>query len=131
MRLAIEELLDAGEGQRVEFKSQIGDGVSIARAVCGLLNANGGVVVVGVSDGDRNGTFSNSAMSVEKSPATDFTEEDARRVERVLRKRISPAAMFSTSLEEVGGRHLVSIEVPSGPDKPYVCENKIYVRVGS
>jgi ATP-dependent DNA helicase RecG len=114
---AIEELIAAGESQRVEFKSEIGDGIAIAWEVCALLNANGGVVVIGVAN---RGMFTDGV-----------TPGDAERLERTLREKISPAAMFSVAMETVGGHQLISVEVPSGPEKPYVCGNRIFVRVGS
>jgi ATP-dependent DNA helicase RecG len=114
---AIEQLIKAGENERVEFTSRPGDADEIAQAVCGLLNASGGVVIVGVGD---DGTYTD-----------DLHERQTASIENLVRKSISPAAMFSTSFETVGPHSVISIEVPSGPDKPYVCDNRIYVRVGA
>jgi len=116
MNSAIEELIRSGESDRVEFKSNLEDEAAIAKTVCGLLNANGGVVIVGV---DQDGKFTDEVHAA-----------DAEKLEHFLRQKIAPSAVFSVALEELAEHKVVSVEIPSGSEKPYVADRQIYVRVG-
>ena len=42
--------IDAGEDSQTEFKRGLGDMSAVGRAICGLANAEGGLVVLGVTD---------------------------------------------------------------------------------
>ena len=117
MKLAIEELLSVGESERVEFKQGLMDQSAVACAVCGLLNANGGFVFIGVNE---------QGKSVES-----FTLKDASHLEAKLRSEIVPPAVFSVCIEETTEHQIISIDIPAGSNKPYIFENKIYVRVGT
>ena len=117
MKTPIEDLIANGENQRVEFKSEVGDGHSVANAVCGMLNSEGGVVIVGVSE--------NHALTGR------FLAGDATDLERKLREWISPTAMFMVGIEPIGDKSVICVDVPAGHAKPYGCGTRIYVRLGA
>lgn len=48
--LDILQRIEAGEGRHTEFKRGLGDLSAVGRAICAFANAEGGVVVLGISD---------------------------------------------------------------------------------
>ena len=104
------------ESQTLNFKTSP-DVRSIAQDVCGMLNADGGVVVVGVAD--------NGAIVGVENP-----EVQAEEIESNVRQRISPPAPWSVINTEAEGKPVIIIDVPSGSRKPYVIDGKVFVRVG-
>jgi ATP-dependent DNA helicase RecG len=105
------------ESQTLDFVN-VADNKRIASAVCGMLNANGGVVVVGVSD-------DGSVIGL------DNVDSSADDIDAYLLKQISPPAPCALFSTEVDGNTVIVIDVPNGPNKPYVTEGKIFVRVGN
>jgi len=114
---AIRELLSLGEGQSVEFRSDCQDIGVIGQAVCGFLNTSGGYVVCGV---DERGTVI----------GVDAAGELVKSLEQGLQQGLSPGALVSVQVREVGGEELLVVEVPAGKDLPYAFENVIYLREG-
>ncbi|MDR3688042.1 MAG: putative DNA binding domain-containing protein [Fimbriimonas sp.] len=111
-----EELIKGGEGERVEFKASLENSNVLARVVCSFLNATGGVLVIGVDDGGK--------------PNGEVHDGDDKVLERHLRSVISPAAPFTVSFESIHGHGVLTVDVPSGTEKPYLSESRIFVRVG-
>jgi ATP-dependent DNA helicase RecG len=114
----IDELLHKQESERLEFKSADASVRTIAAAVCSLLNAKGGTVVVGVRDGG------------EVEPVPDV-EQQVRKIEAFLRENLSPPSLWSASRETVSQGRIIVIDVPAGSERPYVCDGSIYVRKGA
>jgi ATP-dependent DNA helicase RecG len=104
------------ESQTLDFKSSA-DFRSISEVVCGMLNAVGGVVVIGVAN--------DGAIVGIGDP-----EVQAEEIESKLRQRISPPAPWSVINTEAEGKAVIVIDVPSGSRKPYVIDGKVFVRVG-
>jgi ATP-dependent DNA helicase RecG len=104
------------ESQTLEFKTTADDR-SIAQVVCGMLNASGGVVVIGVAD-------DGSIVGVENA------DVQAEEIENKVRQRISPPAAWSVINTDAQGKSVIVIDVPTGFRKPYVIDGKVFVRVG-
>ena len=113
----ISELLSLGEGQRIEFKSNMKNSAALGRVICGFLNSAGGYLICGI--GDRGGI-----LGVEASDST------LAELEKKLHEGISPKALVSVQVQELTGKSVVVIEVPAGKDVPYAFRNTIYVRSG-
>ena len=113
----ISELLSLGEGQRVEFKSNMKNPVALGRIICGFLNTSGGYLVCGI--GDRGGV-----LGVEAS------DDALAALEKKLHEGISPKALVSVQIQELKDKSVIVIEVPAGKDVPYAFRNTIYVRAG-
>jgi ATP-dependent DNA helicase RecG len=102
-----------------EFVTDIRSTTTIGKAVCALLNCKGGQVYCGVdSRGRILGVVGNA-------------ERLARRLERDLKKSISPTTLFSAEVAIVDGKSLVIVEVPQGLDRPYVFKGAVYLRQGA
>ncbi len=113
----ISELLSLGEGQRIEFKSNMKNPIALGRVVCGFLNSAGGYLVCGI--GDRGGVL-----------GVDATDDSLAALENKLHDGISPKALVSVQAQELKGKSVVVVEVPAGKDVPYAFRNTIYVRDG-
>lgn len=115
--LPIEAMLQAGESERLEFKSGAAKPDAIGATVCAFLNTVGGTLLIGVSD------------EAQAAPLPDAQQTEAA-LQAYLQEHIAPLALWSVAREEVPGGEIVSIEVPAGQDKPYSFRDKIYVRQG-
>ncbi|MDA1012865.1 MAG: ATP-binding protein [Planctomycetota bacterium] len=112
-----DQLLDQGESERVEFNSAVDGRDQIAQAVCAFLKTRGGVVLVGVDDEGRpNGT----ANDQQTSALFEFLQEE-----------ITPGVLFTVSLDHSTSGPVIAVDVPAGPDTPYVFGGAAYVRDGS
>lgn len=49
----LQELVDGGESDRLEFKSCTGQRTAAAKTICAMLNGPGGMLLFGVSDQGR------------------------------------------------------------------------------
>ncbi len=117
------ELIRAGEGQRVEFKSSLRQLGRALEALCGMLNAGDGeaVVVFGVGpDGQVVGI----------DPAN--LESTRRSLVRAVDNNIRPALRAEVEVARLDGRALVTLSAarPRGVAL-YECGGQTYIRVGS
>lgn len=112
-----ERLLAEGESARLEFKSSVEPMDSIGQSVCAFLNTNGGVVIVGVDE--------------EGKPIGSATEDDAKSLRKFLREKITPRVLYDVSFDHTTQGDVISVSVPSGPDRPYVFEGAVFIRKGS
>lgn len=106
------------ETEAVEFKQGSVKPEHVARVVCAFLNSTGGTLYIGVADGG-------DIVGV-KEPL-----ERASILRHELQERLSPKALWSVNVEDVEGKSVVTVEVPAGHERPYVCDGSIYVRRGT
>ena len=100
-------LLGSGEGYNAEFKVSVPSKVKeLTEEVCAFANAAGGVLLLGVSDANeiKGVSIDNAKRSAIQNSLNDIT----------------PHLACSLSIVEVDGKSIGVIEVPSGPNKPYV-----------
>jgi len=107
-----------GESSGTEFKTDIGNLNTIARTVCAFLNTLGGTVFCGVDDKGK-------LVGVEDANA------QVQKIHAYLLESITPKALFTINIDDEEGKTVISIDVPEGKDRPYVCAGSVYVRVGS
>ncbi|MEZ6073805.1 MAG: putative DNA binding domain-containing protein [Pirellulales bacterium] len=110
--------IPARESDKVEFKLPGADVTSLAAVACAFLNSEGGRLYVGVDD---NG----SVVGV------DDAEKFAATLRSRLQELVTPKALWSVNIDRVDDKDVVTVEVPQGEDRPYVCKGAIYVRRGS
>ncbi|MFM9963469.1 MAG: RNA-binding domain-containing protein [Planctomycetaceae bacterium] len=113
----LKNILNVGETDSIEFVSTV-NVERVAKAVCSLLNAHGGRVIVGVDDHGK-------VLGIEDAQQT------AKQLEQSLRDRVAPQSMLSSSVESVDGREFIVLDVPSGYIKPYLVDGTIWMRRGS
>jgi len=112
------------ESENVELKRTVVD--DIKKTVVAFANSSGGTLYVGVDDnGDVVGV--------------DRTDDVLLQVNNMIRDSIKPdVTMFAQSAEEtVDGKHIVSVTVGRGSDRPYYLAGKglrpegVFVRHGA
>lgn len=113
----IAQLIAQGENSALEFKR---DGIApdeLAKEIVGMLNREGGVILIGVED---DGNIS----GIEK------TNEEW--ISNISRNNIIPAADLIATKVEIKDRYIFYLEVPNGKDKPYQTNKaQFIIRVGS
>ena len=117
-RERLEELIECGEGARLEFKETTGQRGEACRTLCGFLNGDGGVVVFGVT---RKGRLVGQIVS-------DETKRDLAQAFR----EFEPSAEIGVEYVKVDGEHeAIVCRVGVGARRPYVYDGRAYVRVES
>ncbi|MGB4859651.1 MAG: RNA-binding domain-containing protein [Dokdonella sp.] len=110
-----------GEGVHSEFRRGLDNLESLAEVVCSFLNTQGGTIFCGIGeDGQVTGL----------SPA----EQDPQRghgLHRALANKLTPSVLFTVSVDDLDGKAVLTIEVPEGKDRPYVCDGRVFVRAGA
>lgn len=117
MSSEIEKLVREGENERVEFCGARTHTKTLARSICGMLNQQGGMIVLGVSD---DGIVA----------GVRDADHDVEELHAFVADHISPISLVSIACHEIGDRDVVVIDVPQGADKPYSFDREIFVRVG-
>ncbi|MFZ4464605.1 MAG: helix-turn-helix domain-containing protein [Bacteroidales bacterium] len=115
----LQNLIDQGENQQLDFKFEISDSRKIARTLAAFANTDGGKLLVGVKD--------NGAIAGVRS------EEEYYMVEAASTMYCQPQIAFHTKEYNIQGRMVLEISVEKSqikhkaPDKNN--EMKYYVRV--
>jgi len=104
-------LIQEGEGFNLEFKESYNS--NIAKEICAMANANGGKVLIGVTDDGK------------MKPAT-LSNKLKSEIQDLVRK-FDPS--FSVEISEFEG--VIIIDVPEGKKKPYSTGGKFYMRQGA
>ena len=112
------------EGERTEFKREVGDGA--VKAVVAFANTEGGTLYIGVGD-------DGSPVGLE-DPDGELTK-----LTSMLRDRVRPDVLMGVScgIEEVGGAPVIAVRVARGSSRPYHLASKgprpegVFVRSGA
>lgn len=117
MSSEIKKLVSEGESERLELCGAKTHLETLGKTVCGMLNQQGGTIVVGVDDSGKIVGLENSEALVDQ-------------LHKFVMTKVNPKPLFSASVDEVDGKAVVLIEVPRGADKPYSLDRVFYVRIG-
>src|SRR5262249_42963430 len=126
----LEEALQQGEGQNIEFKRGVSDAVEIfgknddqlAESIAAFANTNDGVIFLGVDDWGKV-----------KGLPLDFKQRDLleQKIRQLVRNRIKPIPPVQITFEEVRGFIIAKIVVARGEAPVYMMDGRIYIRSGS
>jgi len=116
-RKVMEELVDKRESVRLVFEAANAPLEGVAASVCALLNTDGGTVIVGIRGPGQ----------VEGVPDV---EQKVEEIEQFLHESLGSRALLSVNKDETSHGGVITIDVPVGTDRPYVCRGTIYVRKG-
>jgi len=113
----LKELINQGESETLVYKGAGSSCQAIARAVCALLNQQGGTLAWGFTE---NGNLSG------------LKDADNKREElsSCLMANINPRPFLDVSVGSWKGRSAVIVRIPFGYDKPYSFNREIWVRLG-
>lgn len=116
----IQNLIEQGEHQQLDFKFEIADSKKIARSLVAFANTDGGKLLVGVKD--------NGAIAGVRS------DEEYHMVEAAAQLYCQPEVEFTTREWTINGKVVLEVSVPKSksikhkaPDKNNLY--KVYVRV--
>ena len=115
----LHEIINRGEDSKTQFKRQFNSIDALATEIAALLNSEGGLLIVGVSDlGEICGV-------------TDIRRLN-QWISNACSQKIEPPVSVVTENLRVGDKLVVVVRVPLGTDKPYAV-NKIefWVKVGA
>jgi ATP-dependent DNA helicase RecG len=113
----IKTIVAGGEGYNAEFKLSLPSKVrELTEEICAFANAAGGVLLIGVDD--RNVI---QGIKIDNSKRSSIQNSI---------KEISPNLLCQIDYVKVDGKEICVIDVPSGPNKPYVLGGAIFVRIG-
>lgn len=126
-RFDIAELIDAGEGQAVDFKDY-GSVDSpdlqrdLARHIAAFATSGGGVLLIGVRD---DGAISgiNGAANV---PGRDRW----RKAIYAASRGVKPAIVVAPDFIEIEGTTVLAVRIPRGHEPVYYYSNRPYIRDG-
>jgi len=113
----LRKIVARGETETLELKATMPAQQTIAKHVCGFLNAQGGRLLIGVAEQGHVVGLHNA-------------ERVAEELRHDLMAAISPPALWTVERVEVGDEEIVLIQVPEGMDKPYVVDGAIHLRRG-
>ncbi|MDA3926465.1 MAG: putative DNA binding domain-containing protein [Kiritimatiellae bacterium] len=117
MNKDLRKLIKKGESETLVMKGSRVTRESIARAVCGLLNQQGGSLLWGI---DPQQVFSD----------IKDVESKCKDLYAYLMKSINPRPFLSVSIEHDDDKSVIIVRIPFGYDKPYSVNREIWVRIG-
>lgn len=118
MSIDVRELIERGEGQHVEFKASFSEENEAIKTLCAFANAEGGTVLVGVSDiGAPIGTM------LGKNTRENFANK--------LHSGTQPPLYTNIASYEVAGKTVVAISVKAPKQgELFYAFGEPFVRVG-
>lgn len=115
----VDQLLQQGENERVEFKADAQDPHRLARDLAAFANSRGGVLIIGI-DESRRGPL--------------LRDVDERRAASIVDRAvplIEPPVHVTGQEVKVGEVSLYAIEVPEQRGNPFIVDERVYVRRGA
>jgi ATP-dependent DNA helicase RecG len=114
----LKRLVAAGESEQLEFKKTTGDLKGGLETLCGFLNARGGRVLFGVTQGGK----------VQGQDVRDATLQDVAR--EIV--RLEPPATIAQMRVPVAGTHeVLMLETTDRSQAPYTYHGRPYRRIGT
>ncbi len=121
--LNLKERIAQGESSTLQFKLQWSDNDKITKELVAFANSRGGSIVFGVEDktGRIDGLTYEDVQSI-SSLAANMAENN-----------IVPTLYINSHPEEIDGKTVLVVDVPSGSNKPYKTKKggEIYVKQGA
>ena len=116
----IKQLIEAGEGLKLDFKQLIQNPRKIAKSMVSFANTEGGVLLIGVRD--------NGSIAGIKS------EEEVHMLELAASFHCKPEVSYRIQEISIDGKTILNVYIPKGKDKPYYSRGEddkwwVYVRV--
>jgi len=111
------KLISGGENERLEFKESLRLKEEISQAVSAFSNANGGSLLIGVSD---DGTII----------GVDIGRNTVEELANYIKRNTDPAIFPSVKVLDAEGKKIIMIEVKESTEKPVFFKTHAYKRVG-
>ena len=116
----IKQLIDSGEGLKLDFKFEISNAQKIAKTFVAFANTQGGRLLIGVKD---NGVI-----------AGIRTDQEIYMVESAAKLFSKPAVEYSVRQWNINGKKILEVKIPKSYIKPHFAKDfdkkmKAYIRV--
>lgn len=116
----VEEWIEEGEHQRLDFKFAVNDSKKIARTLSAFANTDGGRLLIGVKD---NGVITGVQ-----------SEEEYYMIEAASEMYTRPVVPFKATRWQVHGKTVLEVYIAPGGNRPYAAPDKddsykAYIRV--
>jgi predicted HTH transcriptional regulator len=119
---AVLRLIDSGEGQEVEFKSDLPSKIrSLAKGIAAFATSNHGFLIFGVGD-DK------AILGLELANSAGGRQNLVGRVEGICQSLIAPMVTFKVHFPTVQGKILMVVEVEKGNEPLYFADGRAYLR---
>ncbi|HEC37232.1 hypothetical protein LCGC14_0578660 [marine sediment metagenome] len=139
----LSEIIEKGENEKVEFKETFRYDIDsqsknkalkkeVTKAICGLLNSQGGMVLIGVSDGCKVKGLNPDLKLYKGESAIKNRDNLLKDINSTCREHLGTRVigLLTISYETVEEEEIILIEI-SPSDEPVFCEDKIfYLRNG-
>ena len=116
MKKDIRQIIAEGESQQTEFKSSFN--VEAMESITAFANAEGGCILVGVSNKG-------------KIVGVDTNEESVQQWVNEIKSKTEPAILVDAERYEIEGKAAVMLSVPEYPVKPIALQGRFYKRIGN
>ncbi len=115
----LEQLVQQGESETLEFKKSTAQIRRAMETLCGMLNGSGGRVLIGVTPQGR-------------IVGQQISDDTLRKVAEMLRCFEPPATIAQTRIDLGDDKEVLVLEAqPDFSQRPYVFDGRPYQRVGS
>ena len=115
----LKKLVSAGESETVELKKSTGQLRRAAETLCGMLNGNGGRVLIGVTPEGR-------------ILGQTISDKTLREVAEVFQKFEPPAFITQIRVNAADKKEALVLEaIPNPESRPYAFDGRPYQRIGS
>ena len=119
MHKHIQEYLDRGEDDQLDYKQEISSAGKIAKTMSAFSNHKGGVLLIGVKDNRR-------ICGIQ-------SEDEKYMLDLAARFYCKPIVEIEIKEWQIGGKTILECIVPEGDDKPYYAKDPdgkwwVYVR---
>lgn len=115
----LKELVSSGESETVEFKKSTAQLRRAAETFCGMLNGNGGRILIGVTPDGR-------------VPGQTISDKTIREVAEMFQKFEPPASVAQVRVNIADNKEVLLLEaIPNPESRPYAFDGRPYQRIGS
>ncbi|MCU0461352.1 MAG: ATP-binding protein [Bacteroidales bacterium] len=105
----LKKLIEAGEGQQLDFKYCVSDSRKIARTLSAFSNSDGGRLLIGVRD---NGSIAGIS-----------SDEEIYMVDTAANLFCRPEITYTIKQHTTGGKTILEVEVARGNKRPYQAKD--------
>lgn len=130
----VEKAIDSGEGEVVEFKSDIdlknlgSKVIDLEKTVCALSNHKGGKLILGVNDDGEVKGLTSRLQKQYKNEVNGYIAD----IQKRLTETLTSNDCFEIKALEVRGHAIVIVEISKSKDcNAFSADNTVYIRRGA